>query len=72
MKCFNASLYYCYSVWPTHSHTSFYLKNFTFLFKLLSSERNDWSKERQELLEQIKSLEKQLQESRNNADCKSL
>nr|XP_031359763.1 kinesin-like protein KIF15 [Lonchura striata domestica] len=36
--------------------------------ELLSSERNDWSKERQELLEQIKSLEKQLQESQNKAD----
>ncbi|NXA80571.1 KIF15 protein, partial [Thryothorus ludovicianus] len=36
--------------------------------ELLSSERNDWSKGRQELLEQIKSLEKQLQESRNKAD----
>ncbi|RMC05325.1 hypothetical protein DUI87_18514 [Hirundo rustica rustica] len=36
--------------------------------ELLSSERNDWSKERQELLEQIKSLEKHLQESQNKAD----
>ncbi|KAM7070780.1 kinesin-like protein KIF15 [Acridotheres tristis] len=36
--------------------------------ELLSSERNDWSKERQELLERTKSLEKQLQESQNNAD----
>ncbi|KAL2307676.1 hypothetical protein Nmel_000650, partial [Mimus melanotis] len=36
--------------------------------ELLSSERNDWSKEHQELLEQTKSLEKQLQESQNNAD----
>ncbi|NWS88382.1 KIF15 protein, partial [Toxostoma redivivum] len=36
--------------------------------ELLSSERNDWSKERQELLERMKSLEKQLQESQNNAD----
>ncbi|NXR60611.1 KIF15 protein, partial [Rhadina sibilatrix] len=36
--------------------------------ELLSSERNDRSKERQELLEQIKSLEKHLQESQNKAD----
>ncbi|NXU42956.1 KIF15 protein, partial [Drymodes brunneopygia] len=36
--------------------------------ELLSSERNDWSKERQELLEQIKLLEKQLQDSQNKAD----
>ncbi|XP_053813831.1 kinesin-like protein KIF15 isoform X2 [Vidua chalybeata] len=35
--------------------------------ELLSSERNDWSKERHEVLEQIKSLEKQLQESQNKA-----
>uniref|UniRef100_A0A8B9GPY2 Kinesin family member 15 n=1 Tax=Amazona collaria TaxID=241587 RepID=A0A8B9GPY2_9PSIT len=31
--------------------------------ELLSSERNDWNKQRQELLEQIKSLEKQFQNS---------
>ncbi|KAF4801341.1 Kinesin-like protein KIF15 [Turdus rufiventris] len=36
--------------------------------ELLSSERNDWSKKRQELLEHTKSLEKQLQESQSNAD----
>uniref|UniRef100_A0A8D2PEM0 Kinesin family member 15 n=1 Tax=Zosterops lateralis melanops TaxID=1220523 RepID=A0A8D2PEM0_ZOSLA len=36
--------------------------------ELLSSERNDWSKERQELHEQIKSLEKHLQESQNKTD----
>ncbi|NXD76985.1 KIF15 protein, partial [Halcyon senegalensis] len=36
--------------------------------ELLSSERNDWSKERQELLEQIKSLEKQFQDSQSKAD----
>uniref|UniRef100_A0A8C3V280 Kinesin family member 15 n=1 Tax=Catharus ustulatus TaxID=91951 RepID=A0A8C3V280_CATUS len=36
--------------------------------ELLSSERNDWSKKRQQLLEHTKSLEKQLQESQNNAD----
>ncbi|NXQ36105.1 KIF15 protein, partial [Alaudala cheleensis] len=36
--------------------------------ELLSSERNNWGKERQELLEQIKSLEKHLQESQNKAD----
>ncbi|NXX74475.1 KIF15 protein, partial [Urocolius indicus] len=36
--------------------------------ELLSSERNDWSKGRQELLEQIKSLEKQFQDSQSKAD----
>ncbi|NXE87739.1 KIF15 protein, partial [Menura novaehollandiae] len=36
--------------------------------ELLSSERNNWSKDRQELLEQIKSLEKQLQDSQSKAD----
>ncbi|NWY55811.1 KIF15 protein, partial [Chionis minor] len=36
--------------------------------ELLSSERNDWSKERQELLEQIKSLEKQFQDSQSKSD----
>ncbi|NXS57866.1 KIF15 protein, partial [Brachypteracias leptosomus] len=36
--------------------------------ELLSCERNDWSKERQELLEQMKSLEKQLQDSQSKAD----
>ncbi|NXG17957.1 KIF15 protein, partial [Grallaria varia] len=36
--------------------------------ELLSSERNDWSKNRQELLEQIKSLEKQFQDSQSKAD----
>ncbi|PKU38092.1 kinesin-like protein kif15 [Limosa lapponica baueri] len=36
--------------------------------ELLSSERNDWSKERQELLEQIKSLEKQFQDSQSKTD----
>uniref|UniRef100_A0A8C3KBU2 Kinesin family member 15 n=1 Tax=Calidris pygmaea TaxID=425635 RepID=A0A8C3KBU2_9CHAR len=36
--------------------------------ELLSSERNDWNKERQELLEQIKSLEKQFQDSQSKAD----
>ncbi|XP_030301240.1 kinesin-like protein KIF15 [Calypte anna] len=36
--------------------------------ELLSSERNDWSKARQELLEQIKSLEKQLQDSQSKSD----
>ncbi|NXX90895.1 KIF15 protein, partial [Centropus bengalensis] len=36
--------------------------------ELLSSERNDWSKERQELLEQIKSFEKKLQDSESKAD----
>ncbi|NWW43124.1 KIF15 protein, partial [Pedionomus torquatus] len=35
---------------------------------LLSSERNDWSKERQELLEQIKALEKQFQDSQSKTD----
>lgn len=36
--------------------------------ELLSSERNDWSKERQELLEQIKLLEKQFQDAQSKAD----
>ncbi|NWI91789.1 KIF15 protein, partial [Pitta sordida] len=36
--------------------------------ELLASERNDWSKERQELLEQIKHLEKQFEESQSKAD----
>uniref|UniRef100_A0A8B9J2X8 Kinesin family member 15 n=1 Tax=Amazona collaria TaxID=241587 RepID=A0A8B9J2X8_9PSIT len=36
--------------------------------ELLSSERNDWNKQRQELLEQIKSLEKQFQNSQSNTD----
>ncbi|XP_014813519.1 PREDICTED: kinesin-like protein KIF15 [Calidris pugnax] len=36
--------------------------------ELLSSERNDWNKERQEFLEQIKSLEKQFQDSQSKAD----
>ncbi|XP_030335138.1 kinesin-like protein KIF15 isoform X2 [Strigops habroptila] len=36
--------------------------------ELLSSERNDWNKQRQELLEQIKSLEKQFQDSQSNTD----
>lgn len=72
LKCFNTSLRYCSSLWLSHLYTSSYLKNFTYLFKLLSSERNDWSKKRQELLEQIKSLEKQLQDSQNKADSKSL
>ncbi|KFQ54326.1 Kinesin-like KIF15, partial [Pelecanus crispus] len=36
--------------------------------ELLSSERNDWSKQRQELLEQIKSLEKQFQDSQSKTD----
>ncbi|XP_063181438.1 kinesin-like protein KIF15 [Chroicocephalus ridibundus] len=36
--------------------------------ELLSSERNDWSKERQELLEQLKSLEKQFQDSQSKTD----
>ncbi|NWH19292.1 KIF15 protein, partial [Grus americana] len=36
--------------------------------ELLSSERNNWSKERQELLEQIKSLEKQFQDSQSKTD----
>ncbi|KAK2520351.1 hypothetical protein Q9966_013498 [Columba livia] len=36
--------------------------------ELLSSERNDWSKERQDLLEQIKSLEKQFQDSQSKTD----
>uniref|UniRef100_A0A8C3LT33 Kinesin family member 15 n=1 Tax=Chrysolophus pictus TaxID=9089 RepID=A0A8C3LT33_CHRPC len=36
--------------------------------ELLSSERNDWSKEREELLEQIKLLEKQFQDAQSKAD----
>uniref|UniRef100_A0A8C3BGK8 Kinesin family member 15 n=1 Tax=Cairina moschata TaxID=8855 RepID=A0A8C3BGK8_CAIMO len=36
--------------------------------ELLSSERNDWSKERKELLEQIKLLEKQFQDAQSKAD----
>uniref|UniRef100_A0A8C0B0S7 Kinesin family member 15 n=1 Tax=Buteo japonicus TaxID=224669 RepID=A0A8C0B0S7_9AVES len=36
--------------------------------ELLSSERNDWNKERQELLEQMKSLEKQFQDSESKTD----
>ncbi|XP_062473156.1 kinesin-like protein KIF15 [Pezoporus occidentalis] len=36
--------------------------------ELLSSERNDWNKQRQELLEQVKSLEKQFQDSQSNTD----
>uniref|UniRef100_A0A8C4UCR5 Kinesin family member 15 n=1 Tax=Falco tinnunculus TaxID=100819 RepID=A0A8C4UCR5_FALTI len=36
--------------------------------ELLTSERNDWSKEHLELLEQIKSLEKQLQDSQSKTD----
>ncbi|NXY47803.1 KIF15 protein, partial [Ceuthmochares aereus] len=36
--------------------------------ELLSSERNDWNKERQELLEQIKSLEKKFQDSESKTD----
>ncbi|NWH76096.1 KIF15 protein, partial [Piaya cayana] len=36
--------------------------------ELLSSERNDWNKERQEFLEQIKSLEKKFQDSESKTD----
>ncbi|XP_010140802.1 PREDICTED: kinesin-like protein KIF15, partial [Buceros rhinoceros silvestris] len=36
--------------------------------ELLSSERNDWGKERQELLEQIKSLDKQFQDSQSKTN----
>ncbi|KFO71800.1 Kinesin-like KIF15, partial [Cuculus canorus] len=36
--------------------------------ELLSSERNDWNKERQELLEQIKTLEKKFQDSESKTD----
>ncbi|NXV78902.1 KIF15 protein, partial [Atlantisia rogersi] len=36
--------------------------------ELLSCERNNWNKERQELLEQIKSLEKQFQDSQSKID----
>uniref|UniRef100_A0A8V0Z5V9 Kinesin family member 15 n=1 Tax=Gallus gallus TaxID=9031 RepID=A0A8V0Z5V9_CHICK len=36
--------------------------------ELLSSERNDWSKQREELLEQIKLLEKQFQDAQSKAD----
>lgn len=42
------------------------------LLQLLSSERNDWSKEREELLEQIKLLEKQFQDAQSKADSKSV
>ncbi|XP_010214759.1 PREDICTED: kinesin-like protein KIF15 [Tinamus guttatus] len=38
------------------------------LQELFSSERNDWNKERQELLEQIKLLEKQFQDAQSKAD----
>ncbi|OXB65963.1 hypothetical protein ASZ78_002711 [Callipepla squamata] len=36
--------------------------------ELLSSERNDWSKEREELLKQTKLLEKQFQDAQSKAD----
>ncbi|NXG32935.1 KIF15 protein, partial [Dromaius novaehollandiae] len=36
--------------------------------ELFSSERNDWTKERQELLEQIKLLEKQFQDTQSKTD----
>ncbi|NXE45523.1 KIF15 protein, partial [Casuarius casuarius] len=36
--------------------------------ELFSSERNDWNKERQELLEQIKLLEKQFQDTQRKTD----
>ncbi|NWI17908.1 KIF15 protein, partial [Crypturellus soui] len=38
------------------------------LRELFSSERNDWNKERQELLEQIKLLEKQFQDAQSKTD----
>ncbi|KAM8810752.1 kinesin-like protein KIF15 [Eudromia elegans] len=38
------------------------------LQELFSSERNDWNKERQELLEQIKLLEKQFQDTQSKTD----
>jgi len=48
------------------------LFSFKFLTsQLLSSERNDWSKQREELLEQIKLLEKQFQDAQSKADSKS-